>query len=143
MKIAIVHHAEKKKNMHDPELTVFGRQQSKRAADFVAKRMNIQAIYHTNTLRTQQSAMPFSDLFPHAKSVQIENAPQTWEDFCDFSDSNPAPFVILCHHTTMQMCAKQFQISLSHSSHSSVIILERTQETIWNVVDVRQGEISL
>ena len=143
MKIAIVHHAEKKKDTDDPDLTIFGRQQSKRSAEFVATRMNIQRIYHTNTLRTQQSSVPFADLFPLAESVRIDNAPQTWKDLCDFSESKHVPFVLLCHHTTMQICAKQFQISLSRSSHSSVIILERTQENIWNVVDVRQGEISL
>ena len=143
MKFAIVHHAEKKKHADNPTLTVFGHQQAQRAARFVAQRMKIQKIYCTDTLRTQQSAVPFRDLFPQSEIIQLEKAPQTWKEWCDFSESKHEPMVVLCHHTTIQMCAKQFQISLSRSSHSSVIILERTQENIWNVVDVRQGETSL
>ena len=147
MKIAIVHHAEKKTNSDNPELTTFGLQQSKRAAQFVAKTLTIKKIYYTKTARTKQSALPFQYLFPKAESLAIDDAPQEWDDWCQFAETcykqYPYTSVLLCHHTTIQMCKKQFQLSLSLSSHSSVIILERTKENTWNVVDIRQGEISL
>ena len=147
MKIALVHHAEKKTNLDNPELTTFGIQQSKRAAQFVAKKLTIEKIYYTQTARTKQSALPFQSLFPKAESIVIDDLPQEWNNWCQFAETHykqyPYTSVFLCHHTTLQMCKKQFQLSLSLSSHSSVIILERTQENVWNVVDVRQGEISL
>jgi len=147
MKIAIVHHAEKKRDSEDPELTAFGMQQSERAAQFVAKRLTIEKIYYTKTARTKESALPFQHLFPEAESIVIDDAPQEWDSWCQFAETcykqYPYTSVLLCHHTTIQMCKKQFQLSLSLSSHSSVIILERTKEYTWNVVDIRQGEISL
>ena len=91
--------------------------------------MKIQTIYYTDTLRTQQSLYPFTHCFHKLNSSRIDKAPQTWEEGVRFG-SKYNPFVLLCHHTTIQICAKQFQISLSRSSHSSVIILERTQEHI-------------
>jgi|GEM_PF-4248872 len=147
MKIAIVHHAEKKTDIEDPSLTVFGIEQSKKAAQFVAQHLDIHKIFHTQTQRTRQSAEALQIIFPSAECISIAEAPQEWDAWCIFTENlykqSPYPCALICHHTTLQMCKKQFQLSLSLSSHSSVIILERTQHKQWDLLEFRQGEISL
>ena len=148
MNVAIVHHAEKKKEKNDPGLTAFGTKQATRAAHFVAQNMTADFIWHTQTQRTQQSANRLMKQFPLSKCSFRDDIPDRWEEWCSFGENlykemPNANHCIVCHHTTIQMCKQQFQIPLFLSCFSSVVLLERIALHTWNCTRFRQGEISL
>ena len=147
MKLALVHHAEKKKGSEDPELTEFGQSQAVQAALFVANHMNPQHIVHTHTQRTLQTAHAFEKQFPHATRSLCGEIPETWKEWTLFVEGiiqdKQEDICIIGHHTSMQMCKKQFKIPLFLSCFSSVIIVQRMAQHEWIYSTFRQGEISL